>query len=73
MGKFKDLTCLDTPPMPPLGSDQPMPEVYVFDLSEYELSGQILVTIYANRLSIAHRTRQSERWSAPRVARRLNT
>jgi hypothetical protein len=50
-----------------------MPEVYVFDLSEYELSGQILFTIYANRLSISHRTRQSERWSAPRVARRLNT
>lgn len=68
MGKFKDTLCRDTPPMP---MDATLPEVHVFDLSEYELSGQILVTIHSDKVSIAYRGRQSERWSAPSTAKRL--
>ena len=69
MGKLKDLLlATDTTPF---GSDQPLPEVHVFDLTEYELPGQILVTIYSDRLTIAHRSRQSDRWSAPRTAKRI--
>jgi len=70
MGKLKDL--LLSSDTPPLGSDQPLPEVHVFDLTEYELPGQMLVTIYGDRLTIAHRSRQSESWSASRIAKRLN-
>lgn len=68
MGKFKDTLCRDTPPIP---TDATLHEIHLFDLSEYELPGQILVTILSDKVSIAYKGRQSERWSAPSTAKRL--
>ena len=59
MGKMKDTVCFDTPPE--------QPRVHVFDLIELDLPGQLLVTIYSDKVTIAHRARQSARWTAPSI------
>jgi hypothetical protein len=63
MGQFKDLISLD--------SKEIMPEIYLFDLAEYDSQGQILVTVYSDKVTIAHRSRISERWSYPTSANRV--
>ena len=60
MGKMKDTVCFDTPPE--------QPRVHVFDLEELDLPGQLLITIYDDRVTVAHRGRPSARWTAPSTA-----
>jgi hypothetical protein len=63
MGQMKDLTSHDV--------DEVVPETYIIDLADFDLAGQMLISRYSDRATIAYREHVRDRWSAPSITKRL--
>jgi hypothetical protein len=63
MGQMKDLISHDV--------DEVVPETYVIDLADFDLVGQMLISRYSDRVTMAYRENVRDRWSAPSISKRV--